>query len=710
MRRYIASSAVLSAKRLSWRFNFWDLFVHHKLILAMWLTLLAGSINASSVDKAGREMDRANPDHIEEVLVWGRALKQKGEAQSASSGLVGYSDFRTRPLQRVGELVEVVPGMVATQHSGEGKANQYYLRGMNLDHGTDFSAYFAGMPINLRAHAHGQGYLDLNFLIPEVVSTVVFKKGPYSADRGDFSTAGTTSLNVYERIEEPFVQLELGEHSFQRLVAAGSRDVGNGHLLAAVEVAQDNGPWELSCDIEKHNALLRYNTSFDEFTTDLIVTFYDNSWIATDQIPQRAVDTGAIDRFGFIDPSLGGTSQRLNLISNVESEYLDINAYISQYALNVFGNFTYFADDPINGDQIEQVDRRWIYGGSGILRLKPWANLSARLGLDLRADRISKANLYQTTDRTRRIRRRRDAIDWDSFGVFGELTAQWNPRLRSTFGVRLDHHTFDVDAQLAANSDKDNDTLVTPSISIAFELNNATELYASWGAGFHSNDVRGVTIQIDPATLQPAASVDLFARQSGAEMGMRFEHPSFNGTASYFWLKSASELLFAGDSGATEPNDGSDRTGLELSAFWQMKSAWTADVQATWVDSKFTDVPPNQQNIPNTYGRVAGAGLTYTRSPDGITASLRARHFGDASLVEDNSVTQDATTIINAGLSYRWPKLELGVEILNLLDSDGDDIAYFFESQLQGELEPVADVHFHPVLARTFRLSAKRML
>ena len=620
---------------------------------------------------------------------------------------MGFGDFITRPLQRIGEFTEVAPGMVATQHSGEGKANQYYLRGMNLDHGTDFSAYLAGMPINLRGHAHGQGYLDLNFLIPEIISSVAFRKGPYYADRGDFSTVGTTTLNLYERIEKPFIKVDIGAQDYRRMVTAGSLDIGQGHLLSALEIATNDGPWDLPAGVQKHNALFRFSRDFANFNADLILSYYANAWQATDQIPRRGVESETLDRFGFVDPDLGGRSQRLNLITNLESEHLSISAYLSQYALNLFSNFTYFAEDPVNGDQLEQVDRRWIFGGNSIWKTQASDTLGIRLGIDLRSDKISAANLYQTTAKNRRNTLRRDRIDWDSIGLFSDLTWQWHPQLRSTMGIRIDHNRFDVKAQLPANSGRGNDTIVSPSFTSAFQLSDIAEIYASWGAGFHSNDVRGVTIKTDPATLEDAQAIDLFAPQRGAEVGLRTETEKFNGTAVYFLLQSDSELLFLGDSGATEASEASERSGLELTGFWQFKKTWTADLNASWVNSRFIDVPKNEQSIPNAHGRVIGAGITYAESVEGLTASLRVRHFGDAPLVEDDSIAHSSTTIVNAGISHNWDDWEVGVDVFNLFDADGDDIAYYFESQLLNESSPVADTHFHPILPRTARATIK---
>ncbi len=681
--------------------------VNQKLTIAISLTLAIGSTAVTASTHTEKQIHHAAEDAIEEVLVWGRASKQIGEAPTASAGLVGFGDFKTRPLQRIGEFTEVAPGMVATQHSGEGKANQYYLRGMNLDHGTDFSAYLAGMPINLRGHAHGQGYLDLNFLIPEIINSVAFRKGPYYADRGDFSTVGTTTFNLYERIEEPFIKADLGAQNYRRLVTAGSVDVGRGHLLSALEIATNDGPWELPAGVQKRNALFRFSRDFTDFNADLFLSYYANSWRATDQIPRRSVASKTLDRFGFVDPDLGGRSQRLNFITNLENEHLNISAYISQYALNLFSNFTYFAEDLINGDQLEQVDRRWIFGGNSIWRMQASDRLSIRLGIDLRSDKISAANLYQTTSRKRRNALRRDRIGWDSVGLFSDLTWQWHPRLRSTMGIRVDHNRFDVKAQLPANSGRGNDTLVSPSFNSAFQFNDSAEIYVSWGAGFHSNDVRGVTIKTDPATLEPAQAVDLFAPQRGAEVGLRTETEKFNGTVVYFWLQSDSELLFVGDSGATEASQASERSGLELTGFWQFKKTWTADLNASWVNSRFSDVPKNEQSIPNAHGRVIGAGITYAESAAGLTASLRLKQIGDAPLVEDDSIAHSSATIVNAGISHSWDNWEVGVDVFNLFDAQGDDIAYYFESQLANEINPVADTHFHPILPRTARATIK---
>ena len=641
---------------------------------------------------------------IEEIVVYGRSLTQKGSSKSASEGLVGYSDFSTRPIERVGEFVEVVPGMVATQHSGEGKANQYFLRGMNLDHGTDFSAFFMGMPINMRSHAHGQGYLDLNFLIPEIISTVRFAKGPYRADRGDFSTAGTTTFSVYEEVASPYIKVEVGSDNYSRSLAVGSLDLNRGVMLSALEVMKSDGPWVLPADVDKVNFLTQYTLDLHETQIKTALTVYDNNWNSTDQIPQRQVLSGAMGRFGFVDPSLGGDSSRLNMLFEVSNDSYSTGLYLSRYKLNLFGNFTYFQEDPLNGDAHEQVDRRWIYGGHFEFQRELTSRINLRAGADMRSDQIGEVSLHAVENRIRLGLVRQDSVDWLSLGVFSELEIDISDRLRSFLGIRLDYSDYNVLANLSDNSGKGSDDIWLPSIGFAYEVGSFGELYLNWGKGFHSNDVRGATIAFDPLSNYELEPVVLFSGQDGAEVGYRVERDDdLVLSLAYFWLQSDSELIFAGDSGGTEASDGSERSGLELALFWELNSNWVLDLTGSIVDSKFVAVGAKFDHIPNAHGRVISMGLTHAPVL-GWNWSMRVRHFGDAALVEDDSINYPSTTIINMGLSYKTDRWTAGVDLFNLADSEHYDIAYWYSSRLLSEVSPVEDIHFHPVNPRSIRV------
>lgn len=641
---------------------------------------------------------------IEEIVVYGRSLTQKGSSKSASEGLVGYSDFSTRPIERVGEFVEVVPGMVATQHSGEGKANQYFLRGMNLDHGTDFSAFFMGMPINMRTHAHGQGYLDLNFLIPEIISTVRFAKGPYRADRGDFSTAGTTTLSVYEEVASPYIKVEVGSDNYSRSLAVGSLDLNKGVMLSALEVMKNDGPWALPADVDKVNFLTQYTGEFEDTQIKVALTIYDNNWKSTDQIPQRQVLSGDIDRFGYIDPSLGGDTSRVNMLFGISNNSFSSGFYVSRYRLNLFGNFTYFQEDPLNGDAHEQVDRRWIYGGYFDYQREINSRVNLRMGFDLRSDQIGGVALHSVENRIRLGLIRQDSVDWLSLGVFSELEIDLSDKLKGLLGVRVDYSDYDVMSDMPDNSGKGSDDIWLPSAGLAYEVGRFGELYLNWGKGFHSNDVRGATIAYDPASKIPLEPIEVFSGQEGAEVGYRIERDDdLVLSLAYFWLQSDSELIFVGDSGATEASDGSERSGLELALFWELNSNWVLDLTGSIVDSKFVGVDAEADHIPNAHGRVISMGLT--RAPVlGWNWSMRVRHFGDAALVEDDSINYPSTTIINMGLSYKTDRWTAGVDLFNLADSEHYDIAYWYSSRLSSEVSSVEDIHFHPVNPRSIRM------
>ena len=644
---------------------------------------------------------------IEEIVVYGRALKQRGSSVSASEGVVGYSDFSTRPMQRVGEFVEVVPGMVATQHSGEGKANQYFLRGMNLDHGTDFSAYFLGMPVNMRSHAHGQGYLDLNFLIPEIISTVRFAKGPYHADRGDFSTAGTTSFDVYEAVDSPFIKVETGSDSYIRALGVGSLDTEKGHLLSALELMRNDGPWDLPGDLKKTNFVAQYAGHVSDAEIRAALTVYDNEWRSTDQIPERLVASGSIGRFGYVDPSLGGRSSRINLIAGVDNGELTSGLFISRYELNLFGNFTYFQESPSNGDAHEQVDRRWIFGGFLEHQQEITDKLAFRTGTDLRNDRIGEVSLHSVRQRERFELVRRDEIDWLSLGAFAEIEIKISQKLRGLVGLRGDYYDYQVNADTLQNGGEGSDHKWLPSIGFAYEINDISELYLNWGQGFHSNDVRGATISIDPVSKQSVDPIDIFVDQAGAEVGYRLERGSeLVINIAYFWLESDSELLFVGDSGSTEPSDGSTRAGLELGVFWEFGQGWMVDVSGSLVDSKFLGPPAGFQYIPNAHGRVMSVGITKTQR-ERWTWSLRMRSFGDAALIEDDSLSHSGTTMVNMGLSRYLGDWTVGLDVYNIFDSEDYDIAYWYSSKMKLEAKPIEDIHFHPVTPRSLRASVE---
>ena len=460
-----------------------------------------------------------------------------GEAQqqplpvAASEGRVDGDELRTRPILRTGEVMETVPGLIATQHSGSGKANQYFLRGFNLDHGTDFNTSVDGMPVNMPTHGHGQGYSDINFLIPEMIDDVYYRKGPYYAGVGDFSGAGSVDLRTRTRADGQRLKLTAGGDDYYRALLYGGSGVGDGDLVYALESQTYNGPWEdVSEDVEKYNGLLRYGWNQGDTRYTTTVMGYSNRWNSADQIPRRAVRSGLIDELGSLDEDAGGESERYSLSLSWSNPRQQGTIYAIDYGLNLWSNFTYFLDDPVNGDEFEQVDERGVYGGevsfNNDLRLAGMP-VTGRWGLSLRHDDIRDVGLFSSAGRQRIGTVRRDEVSQTAAGVFGSLEFQLAERWRATAGLRYDHYYFDVNdraginengVDLSANSGNADDGIVSPKFSLVWLASEQAEYYLSSGFGFHSNDARGTTIEVDPLDGSAAEKVDPLVRSRGEEL------------------------------------------------------------------------------------------------------------------------------------------------------------------------------------------------
>jgi hypothetical protein len=647
------------------------------------------------------------PPSADDIVVYGRAIAQIGIASSGSEGTVGYEDFEKRPVSRVGELAENVPGLIATQHSGEGKANQYFLRGFNLDHGTDLAGTVDGAPVNMRSHGHGQGYLDLNFLIPEMVERIDFRKGPYHADQGDFTAAGSMAYTTKSRLAAPIVELTAGSWSYWRALAAGSADTrGGGTVLAALEGTLSDGPWLLDESLSKVNGLLKYSGA----DWSLGLSGYSSRWNSTDQVPQRAIASGLIPRLGFIDPFLGGRSARVALNFNGRFGDTAVSAYAVGSKFRLISNFTYFLDDPLDGDEFQQKDERGLFGGGIVHELR--GSLGAlpviwRIGGDTRYDRIGKVGLYRSSRGVVTAAIREDRIDEYGGGVFGEAEVSLSSTLRLVLGLRGDALGYRVASDNAANSGSGSATFLAPKAALAWKAADGLELYADYGESYHSNDVRGAAITVDPASGEPADQVPLFVRARGAELGARIERGDFTASLIGFWLEIGSELVFVGDAGATEPNDGSARFGTELTMFWRPAGWLTLDASAAVTRSRFTGVAAGQAHIPNAVPHVLAGGAS-AEIAKSLTLTARLRHFGAAPLIEDGSHRSDSTTLVNAGLYWSHGPLLFSADLLNVFDAKDADISYFYASRLPGEgADGVEDRHLHPVEPRQVRLSVR---
>ncbi len=653
--------------------------------------------------------EKATDQKRDEIIVYGRALPQIGTALSGSQGTVGYRDFEDKPLSRVGELIENVPGMIATQHSGTGKANQYFLRGFNLDHGTDFAAFVDGTPINMRSHGHGQGYLDLNFLIPELVERFDYRKGPYFSDVGDFSAAGTVQFKTVDSLPRPEIAATVGSYGYFRALTAGSVEAGSGNLLLAVDGTLSNGPWDLHEDLKKVNGLIKFSQNTGDHGWNVSLSGYHATWNATDQVPERAIDSGLISRWGNIDPALGGRTTRFGLTGNAHSGDTVLNLFATYYDFRLISNFTYFLNDPVNGDEFQQKDERGVFGGA--LRHSWGSNLGRVpirfiVGGDGRWDHVGKVGLYASVAGMITAPVRHDKLEEYSGGIFAEGTASFTDRLRLTVGLRGDAYGYNVRAQtLAANSGKGSDAMLSPKAALAWRANDQFELYGNYGESFHSNDVRGAAIRIDPVTGDVVDPSPVLVKARGAELGARAEFPRLTASLVGYYLSLASELVFVGDGGGTEPNDATRRYGAEATLFWRPTDWLTVDGTAALTRARFHKVDPGQTRIPNSFSAAFAGGIAVDTG-HGFNGALRVRHFGAAPLIEDNSVRSKPTTLVNLGAYFRTGPIKIGLDILNLFGAKDADISYFYASRLPGEpVEGVEDGHIHPVEPRQARVS-----
>ncbi len=651
---------------------------------------------------------------LDKIEVVGRADDMLGTASTSSQGSVGYNELSQRPFLRRGELLEVIPGVVITQHSGSGKANQYYLRGFNLDHGTDLSVSLEGMPVNLPTNAHGQGYADINFLIPEFVQRVDFNKGPFYPEVGDFSAAGAADYHLFSELPNDFLTLGAGTYGYARVALGETLHRGGDATTLGFEAEHYDGPWTSPDNFHRYNLLARHVWNLSGGRLTVTALGYRGDWNSTDQIPLRAVGSGLIGRFGALDPSDGGNSRRASLnfewLHGTDKEGWKLSGYAIAYHLDLFSNFTFYLDDPINGDQFNQHENRTILGGA---LTRNWSlqvggmKVETQTGWQIRDDQID-VGLFHTVKRARLGVIRDDTVQELGTGAFTQTVWHVNDRLRLQAGGRVDWYNFDVTSDNPLNSGQRSDYIVSPKIGVVQQLGQKTELYGNAGFGFHSNDARGTVITVDPKTGDPAEAVPPLVRSRGIEAGIRTSAvKGLVSTVSVWALDLDSELVLSGDSGGTEASGATRRYGVELSNYYKVFPWLTFDLDLSFTHARYKDAGAADR-VAESIGTVVTGGVTVS-AEHGWHGSARLRYFGNQPLIEDNSVVAPASATVNLLLGYDWSRWQVSVELLNALNRQNYDIGYFYTSRLQGEpAAGVDDVHFHPAEPRMVRFNVTR--
>lgn len=608
---------------------------------------------------------------VEEVVVFGRAEQLIGQAGAASEGSVGGDDLLVRPMLRVADLLESVPGMIAAQHSGSGKANQYFLRGFQLDHGTDFTTYVDDVPWNLRTHGHGQGYLDVNGLIPETIEKIDYRKGTYRAESGDFSMAGASYMTTIDSLHQSFVAAEGGNYGWGRIAGGGSTSVGDGQLTLIAQHKTYDGPWELPEDLHHNSLWTKYKEQTDFGSWQLSLSGYVADWRPTEQTPESAFGTARCkDEFCSLDLTAYGKTNRWILTSNWQGDDWRATVYGQFYDWHMLSNATY-----ANDGQINQFDRRNTFGGRYEQTFETSDQLKFLVGTEVRYDAIAKVGLDSTSAGEFIANISNNQIDETSLGVYGEATWKPGERLRLTAGLRADAYDFDVGvnnhAGTATGSGDERDLLASPKLGVAYVLGDQWEAYVNWGRGFHSNDARGV--------VNKDAAVPGLVRGTGYETGLRFEQGKFALTTTYWWLNLDSELIFVGDSNSVEPKGGAKREGYELVSFWR-PFPWLG-LDAVYTGSRARNSNPEAAGGRYVEGAVENAGeIGVAATRKGWELSARLRYLGAYPLLPDNSLRADAETMLNLRIAREFVSLTIYGELLNALDHRGKDIVYFYEN------------------------------
>ncbi len=694
-------------------------------------------VSPGEVSPAPRAPEAADLKTIGRVQSRGRIDNLIGTASSAAEGFVGHAELEERPILRPGELLETVPGVVISQHSGEGKANQYYLRGFNLDHGTDIAITIGGIPANMRTHAHGQGYSDINWLIPETVNYVNYRKGTYNADQGDFSTAGAVNMTYFNVLPQRIATVSGGPYGQARVLLAASPSVrADAHLLYALEYVHEDNTANNPDNYRKYNALLRFSRQVGTTLWGVTAQGYDARWMASDQIPFRAVRRANIDRFGQIDPTDGGRTHRYALSTDfahdTERSATRISAYAMDYSLHLFSDFTYFLSDPANMDQFAQTDQRLV---TGINASQTWKTPAAdtTLGYQLRNDNITPVALYSSVGRAISGTTRIDRVLETSNAVYLQTNQRLTRKLRLAAGVRADVYTFKVSDLRPENSGSVRAGIISPKIALSYTVNPKVELYADYGQGFHSNDARGITETVDPGTglnTDPGTGQILrgatpLVRAQGAELGVRFSiAQKLRSTISLWNLDLASELIFQGGAGTTTPGRPSSRHGFELANFYIPSPGVTLDFDYSSSAAKFTNFDPVGQTIPGSIKDVLTFGIALDKSH--TYGSVRLRYFGPRPLLEDGSAHSNPTTTVSLQAGFKPSKgMKIEFDVFNLLGAKASDIDYYYNSSIPSDpaytkpgfagpcpIDPcgagVGDVHFHPIERRLIRFTVTK--
>ncbi|PHI20711.1 TonB-dependent receptor [Lewinellaceae bacterium SD302] len=618
---------------------------------------------------------------------------------SQQFNVVSAIDIKLTPVQNSQEILRSVPGLFIGQHAGGGKAEQLFLRGFDIDHGTDVALSVDGMPVNMVSHAHGQGYADLHFVIPETVERIDFGKGPYYADQGNFNTAGYVGFQTKNRIRNSQIGIEIGDFGFQRAVGMFKLiDTTNQSAYIATEFLINDGPFESPQNFVRNNFMGKYNRSLRGGSQlSVMASHFTSQWDASGQIPVREVEAGRISRFGAIDDTEGGQTSRTNVnvtVTNVidDNTYVRTNAYWSHYDFELFSNFTFFLEDPVNGDQIRQFENRNIYGLNSTWNRSSTLGgkrINYRGGIGFRADRIEDNELSRTANRKETLEQIQFGdVDEKNMFAFASASIELGDLIVQPV-LRYDYFQFNYVDRLLTQYDNQRNVkgALLPKLNLTYEFSPNFQLYAKSGIGFHSNDTRVVLDRDEDQDILPLAY--------GADLGADFKPADrLIVSAALWYLFLEQEFVYVGDAGIVEPSGQTRRQGIDLTARYQINDFLFANGDFTYTHARSVEEPEGENLIPLAPIITASGGLNLVRP--NYRASLRVRHLGDRPANEDDSINAPGYTIFDLNGSYDLKRLTLGFAIENLFDVEWNETQFATESRLRFEDEPVEEIHFTP--------------
>jgi len=652
---------------------------------------------------------QAHDPDVAELEVREVAVIGEQPVAASSQQFIPDKEYLLQPQGRPAQVLRLIPGFLAVEHSGgAGKADQYFLRGFDSDHGTDVAFFTDGMPINLRTHAHGQGYTDLNFIIPETIEGLDVYKGAYLPEYGDFATAGAVNFRTRDVVKEGVVQGAGGEFSSQRYLLMFSPTKDRVRTLIAAEGYYTNGPYLIDNQYYRSNLLGKVTTNLtgrDELS--LKATFHHAKWDGSGEIPLRAVSDGTLDRFGAVDPYEGGNTLRTTAqlsyhYDTTSGGQFFANAYGQYYRMDLFTNFTFFLNDPVNGDGFAQFDRRVIYGGDigykqrgEVLGMPSIGTIGFQTRVDDVHTKLGTQTMRAPTGTT---------IDSDAFQVsyapFVKAEVQPLPWVRLAGGVRGEMFTFDVSNRCTTcveqPAGQKSSGIILPKMNLILGPWARTEFFVNYGEGFHSNDAR--------SAVAPASSP--LARARNYEVGVRSKPWGPQGVeliATLWRMDLKSELVFIGDEGTTEIRGGTRRQGVEVAVRGQVWGPLYVNGSFTWTHAEFR----NGDAIPLA-PEFTAYGAAILRWPEGLTSQLQATYLGVRPLVEDRSVKSPSWITFDLSERYRLPiklphgRMEAFLFVQNLFNTDWEQAIFSFESRLRNEAAGVDGIHFVPGNPRTF--------